>query len=130
MSNFLVVRLGKDSVADIRAIDAIHESPSAPLKLTINCKQVPSEAGVGDFALICFGSDNSQGAPTDWIRGLRGLGVVSQKNGGPGYNDPWSVNIDIYVVLHESATKRDLLAKAPQAYFWCSGIPCIGIEAN
>ncbi len=130
MSKFAIIRLGKDSVADIRALDALHSSPAEPVKLTINCKQVPTELVVGDYAFICFGSDNSQGAPTDWVRGVRALGRVVRKDGGPGYNDPWSVSVEIRVVLPQSVVRRDLLARAPTAYYWCSGVPIIGIEAN
>lgn len=130
MSNFAIIRLGKDSVADIRTLDLLHSSPAAPLNLTIICKQVPSELVVGDYAFICFGSDNSQGAPTDWVRGVRALGKVVSKTGGPGYNDTWTVSVEISVVLPQSVVRRDLLARAPTAYYWCSGVPIIGIEAN
>lgn len=130
MSNFAIIRLGKDSVADIRALDALHSSPAAPINLSVNCKQVPTELVVGDYVFLCFGSDNSQGAPTDWVRGVRALGKVVSKTGGPGYNDPWNVAIEIDVVLPQSVVRRDLLARAPTAYYWCSGVPIIGIEAN
>lgn len=130
MKNFAVVRLGKDSVADIRRIDSLRQSPNQPLRLTVDCKQVPTDLAEGDYIFICFGSDNSQGAPTDWVRGVRAFGTVAEKIGGPGYNDPWHVTIDISVILPESIVRKDLLAHAPTAYFWCSGIPTIGIEAN
>jgi hypothetical protein len=130
MKNFCVVRLGRDSVSDIRMLDSYHESPKTPIQITVHCKQVPVEAITGTYVLLCFGSDNSQGAPTDWVRGLRCLGTILQKTGGPGYNDQWVVGIEIGVVLPESITRKDLLASAPAAYFWCSGIPTIGIEAN
>ena len=130
MSNFAIIRLGKDSVADIRALDALHSSPAAPINLSVNCKQVPTELVAGDCVFLCFGSDNSQGAPTDWVRGVRALGKVVSKAGGPGYNDPWNVAIEIKVVLPQSVVRRDLLARAPTAYYWCSGVPIIGIEAN
>lgn len=130
MSNFAIIRLGKDSIADIRKIDALHESPTTPLSFTVHCKQVPNELRAGDYVFICFGSDNSQGAPTEWVRGVRALGTVVSKSGGPGYNDPWEVSVEIKVVLPQSVVRRDLLAHAPTAYYWCSGIPTIGIEAN
>jgi 5-methylcytosine-specific restriction protein B len=130
MSNFAVIRLGKDSIADIKTIDALHESPATPLTFTVHCKQVPTELGAGDYAFFCFGSDNSQGTPTEWVRGVRALGSIVSKTGGPGYNDPWHVSVEIKVVLPQSVVRKDLLAHAPTAYFWCSGIPTIGIEAN
>ena len=130
MSNFAIIRLGKDSISDIRTIDALHESPTAPLTFTVHCKQVPTELGVGDYVFFCFGSDNSQGTPTEWVRGVRALGTILSKIGGPGYNDPWHVSVEIKVVLPQSVVRKDLLAHAPTAYYWCSGIPTIGIEAN
>lgn len=130
MSNFAIIRLGKDSIADIKTIDALHGSPAAPLTFTVHCKQVPTELEAGDYVFFCFGSDNSQGAPTEWVRGVRALGTIVSKTGGPGYNDPWHVSVEIKVVLPRSVVRKDLLAHAPTAYYWCSGIPTIGIEAN
>lgn len=130
MSNFAVIRLGKDSVADIQTIDDLHQSPAAPVTFTVQCKQVPSELVAGAYAFFCFGSDNSQGAPTAWVRGVRAFGTIVSKTGGPGYNDQWNVAVEIRVVLPQTVTRRDLLAHAPSAYFWSSGIPVIGIEAN
>ena len=130
MSNFAIIRLGKDSIADIRTLDALHGSPAAPVAFTVHCKQVPTELRAGDYVFFCFGSDNSQGAPTEWVRGVRALGTIVSKTGGPGYNDQWRVLVEIKVVLPQSVVRRDLLAHAPTAYYWCSGIPTIGIEAN
>ncbi len=130
MRNFTIIRLGKDSVEDIRTLDSLHSSPAVPINLTINCKQVPTEVVVGDYAFICFGSDNSQGSPTDWVRGVRAFGKVVSKTGGPNYNDHWFVSVEISVVFPESVVRRDLLGRAPTAYYWCSGVPIIGIEAN
>lgn len=130
MSNFAIIRLGKDSVADIKTLDALHKSPAAPVKFTVHCKQVPNELEAGNYVFICFGSDNSQGSPTDWVRGVRALGTIESKTGGPGYNDAWNVSVEIKVILPQSVVRRDLLAHASTAYFWCSGVPTIGIEAN
>lgn len=130
MSNFAIIRLGKDSLADIKTIDALHASPATPLTFVVHCKQVPTELEASDYVFFCFGSDNSQGAPTEWVRGVRALGTIVSKTGGPGYNDPWHVSVEIKVVLPHSVVRRDLLAHAPTAYYWCSGVPTIGIEAN
>lgn len=127
---FLIVRLGKDSVLDIKALDAIHESPKEPLVVQVECKQVPEEASVGDYAFICLGSDNNKGVPIEWIRGVRAFGKVLEKSGGPSYNDTWFVKVEIKVVLSESVTQRDLLGMAPNAYFWCSDIPVLGVDTH
>lgn len=127
MPNFITVRLGKDSVADITAIDALKNSPATPSVIVVNCKQVSSDVKVGDFAFIYLGSDNDNGAATAWVKGIRALGQVSAINGGPKYSDSWAITISISVVMPESVTKKDLLAISPAAYFWCCEIPVVGL---
>ena len=127
---FAIIRLGKDSVADIRALDAMHASPAQPLVVQVECKQVPEEVVAGDYAFICLGSDNNKGVPIEWVRGVRAFGSVISKSGGPSYNDTWFVDVEIKVVLSESVTQRDLLGKAPEAYFWCSDIPVLGVDTH
>lgn len=130
MSNYAIVRLGKDSVNDIKSIDALHSSPAVPLALSVTCTQVSQELQPGDFAFLCLGSDNNQGQPTAWIRGLRALGQVTSKSGGASYNDQCRIGIEIKVVLPQSVTKKDLLAKAPTAYYWFSDIPVMGVDVH
>lgn len=130
MAKYAIVRLGKDSVGDIKSIDALHSSPATPLAFTVKCSQVPTELDVGDYVFVCLGSDNNQGTPTAWIRGLRALGTVTSKAGGPGWKDQWDIELNIKVVLPQSITQRDLLGKAPTAYFWCSEIPVLGVDTH
>ena len=130
MAKYAIVRLGKDSVADIRAIDALHASPATSLGFMVKCSQVPTELGVGDYVFVCLGSDNNQGTPTAWIRGLRALGTVTSKSGGPGWKDQWDIGLNIKVVLPQSITQRELLGKAPTAYFWCSEVPVLGVDTH
>lgn len=130
MAKYAIVRLGKDSVADIQSLDAMHASPAAPLTFTVTCGQVPQELDVGDYVFICLGTDNNKGTPIAWVRGLRALGTVTSKTGGPGYNDPWNVGLSVKVVLPQSVTQKDLLGKAPMAYFWCSEVPVLGVDTH
>lgn len=130
MAKFAIVRLGKDSIGDIKAIDALHSSPNSPVTFTVKCSQVPSELDVGDLVFVCLGSDNNQGTPTAWIRGLRALGTVATKAGGPGWQDKWDIGLSVKVVLPQSITQMDLLGKAPTAYFWCSAIPVLGVDTH
>lgn len=130
MSNFAIIRLGKDSVEDIKRLDALHQSPVEAVKFTVSCKQVPLELGDGDYAFFCFGSDNNKGVATDWLRGIRAFGTVTGKSGGPGRNDQWDVAVDIRVVIPQTVTRKDLLYHAATAYYWCCEIPIIGIDAN
>ena len=130
MSNFAMIRLGKDSVGDIRMLDALHQSPATPIAISISCTQVPQELVAGDHAFFCLGSDNNKGIPTAWERGVRALGTVTSKTGGPGYNDTWVIRVDIKVVLPQSVGQKQLLARAPQSYHWCSGIPVLGVDTH
>lgn len=130
MSRFAVVRLGKDSVADIKSIDALRASPASPLAFDVRCSQVPEELAPGDYVFVCLGSDNNNGSPTDWIRGVRALGTVTNKTGGPRYSDQWVVSLEVKVVLPESVTKKNLLAAAPDAYYWASDIPVLGVDTH
>lgn len=130
MAKYAIVRLGKDSVGDIKSIDALHTSPTTPLTFTVKCSQVPIDLDVGDYVFVCLGSDNNQGTPTAWIRGLRALGTVASKAGGPGWKDQWDIGLNIKVVLPQSITQMDLLGRAPTAYFWCSEIPVLGVDTH
>lgn len=130
MTKFAIVRLGKDSVADIKSIDSLNTSPTKPLAFEVKCSQVPEELSLGDFVFVCLGSDNNNGTATDWIRGVRALGTVVTKTGGPRYNDQWQVGLEVKVVLPESVTKKHLLAAEPAAYFWASDIPVLGVDTH
>lgn len=130
MSNFAIIRLGKDSVADIRTLDALHQAPPVPIAFTVRCAQVPQELAAGDYAFFCLGSDNNKGIATAWTRGVRALGTITGKTGGPGYNDPWDVAVEIKVVLPQSVSQKDLLANAAAAYYWSSDIPVLGVDTH
>jgi len=130
MTKFAIVRLGGESVADIKSIDALNASPTIPLSFEVKCSQVPKELSLGDFVFVCLGSDNNNGTPTEWIRGVRALGTVAAKSGGPRYSDQWQVRLEVKVVLPESVTKKDLLAAEPAAYFWASDIPVLGVDTH
>ena len=65
---------------------------------------------------VWLGSDNSKGQPTEWKKGLRALGRLVSKNGGPGYNDDWTLEIEIPIILSRSIDQHDLLDSEPAAY--------------
>lgn len=130
MPEFFVIRLGKDSVDDIRRLDALKAAPEEPFDLTVTCTQVPTKLSPGDYAFVWFGSDNSKGAPTDWKQGLRAVAVVTSKAGGPGYNDSHDIGLRISVILPSSVDKKDLLAKASAAYYWMSDVPVVGLSSS
>jgi hypothetical protein len=55
---------------------------------------------------------------------------VTNKTGGPGYSDQWVVSLSVRVALPASVTKKNLLAIAPEAYFWASDIPVLGVDTH
>lgn len=130
MTNFFTAKLGASSEATIRAIDAFHGSPSSPYFFDIPCSQVTLDLAVGDFLFIGFGSNNSKGGATDWVRGVRALGTVTAKSGGPRYGDSWVISVEIQVVLPESVTAKDLLKVDPVAYAKFLDIPVVGMGMN
>ena len=130
MANFFTAKLGATSEPTIRAIDALHASPATPFSFEIPCSQVTLDLAEGDFLFIGFGSNNSKGGATDWIRGVRALGTVTAKSGGPKYGDAWRVSVELRVVLPESVTSKDLLNVDPMAYAQFSGLPVVGLGMN
>lgn len=128
-AKFTIIRLGKDSVSDIKRLDSLHGEPSSPISLTVYCTQVPFDVDAGFYALLYLGSDNSKGIPTAWAQGLRALGKVVKKEGGPKYGDSWKVEVEVNVIFPESVNKKDFLAKAPTAYYWFSSLPVIGLSS-
>ena len=128
MPDFFVLRLGKDSVADMKALDALNASPSIPISISFRCKQVLSNASIGSYVFIWMGSDNNKGQDTEWKRGLRAMGRLTSKDGGPGYNDEWTLGIQIPIVLPSSIDQHDLLDSAPAAYSDFSYVPILGLS--
>ena len=129
MPEFVIIRLGKDSVPDIRRLDSIHTAPAEPVMLAVRCTQVPSSVRPGSYALLYLGSDNSKGMPTRWKQGLRALGRIVTKTGGKKYADQCQIEVEVKVIFPESISKEDLLLKAPTVYYWFSGMPVIGLSS-
>ena len=127
--NFITVRLGKDSIPDIKKIC---ESEVGVLDETftinVKCTQVPDNYGYGDYAFLWLGSDNNKGMPTQWKQGFKAVGRVKGVNRGSSYNDISETKIDIVYVFHEAVNRMDILRCAPIAYYWCSSMPLIGLD--
>ena len=130
MPNFYIVRLGKDSENEIRALDAEHGKVASPLSLQLACSQVPQPFAVGDYVFIWLGSNNNQGADTDWVKGLRAFGKLAGRTGGPGYNDSQALTLEVPLAFPRSVTHHDLLAHAPAAFFWISNVPVVGLNTH
>lgn len=126
----IFIRLGKDSKGDILRLGSMDRSPEQPIEITLGCKQVPLEADAGSLAFVCLGSDNNKGTQTTWARGLRAIGVLESKQGGPGYNDEWVLKVSIGVVLPDSLGCRDFVLKACDLYPQFIDMPIIGAGTN
>lgn len=132
MSNFVMIKLGKTSGADISQIDAMKSSPAAPFRLTVTCAQVMSQIVVGDYAFVYLGSDDKtgKGRPTVHKQGLRALGKIISKVGGAEWADQCELGLELKVVLPESLSKSDMLKKAPVAYSLFTAMAAIGITSS
>jgi hypothetical protein len=129
MPEFVIIRLGKDSIPDIKQLDSMRAAPAKPIKLTVTCTQVPLNVGPGFYAFLYLGSDNSKGIPTQWAQGLRALGKIVSKTGGEKYADKCQIGVEVKVIFPESIGKEDFLQKAPGVYYWFSGMPVIGLSS-
>ncbi|MBW2647262.1 MAG: DUF262 domain-containing protein [Deltaproteobacteria bacterium] len=110
-------------------IDSLHDAPIEPLRFTVTCTQVHSNVVAGFYCFLCLGSDNRKGLPTQWAQGLRALGKIVNKEGGPKYGDKWRVKVEVKVVFSESINKEAFLVKAPTAYAAFSKMPVIGLSS-
>ena len=126
---FVTMRLGKDSVQDIRAIDARPAGIQNPAyELTIVCKQVPRSLEPGTFALLWLGSDNSKGAATDWKQGLRAVARLKRVELGEGHNDDSTLTVSIGYIFGRSIDKIDLIDNYATAYKHFSMLPLVGLN--
>lgn len=127
--NFITVRLGKDSIPDIKQICSSYVGIlSEPLTINVKCTQVPENYGHNDYAFLWLGSDNNKGMPTNWKQGFKAVGRVKNVLRGKNYNDTSETTIEIVYIFRESINRMDLLRCAPTAYYWCSSMPLIGLD--
>ncbi|MEN6350365.1 MAG: DUF262 domain-containing protein [Syntrophomonas sp.] len=129
MPDFVIIRLGKDSVPDIKKIDSFHGAPETPVNLTVTCTQVPLIVGPGYYVFLYLGSDNSKGISTQWSQGLRALGKIINKRGGTKYADACEIDIEVKAIFPASISKEDFLQNTPIVYYWFSGMPIIGLSS-
>lgn len=127
--NFITVRLGKDSIPDIKQICSSYVGIlSEPLIINVKCTQVPDNYGHDDYAFLWLGSDNNKGMPTNWKQGFKAVGRVKNVLRGKNYNDTSVTTIEIVYIFRESVNRMDILRCAPTAYYWCSSMPLIGLD--
>ncbi|EHK3132453.1 DUF262 domain-containing protein, partial [Escherichia coli] len=84
---FLVIRLGKDSVSDIKKLDSIKNGLEQPFSFFFKCKQVEEKIFTSfknNISLYCFiylGSDNNKGIATTWVKGIRAIAKLEALDG-------------------------------------------------
>ena len=127
--NFATVRLGKTSVEDIRLLAAM---PGGIVKgavaIDVVCTQVPLELVEDTVVFLWLGSDNSKGMPTEWIQGFKAVGIVTGIKRGAKYNDESTTTVSLKYVFADAITRLDVLRDCPEAYYWCSSLPIIGLD--
>lgn len=126
---FVTMRLGKDSVADIKRIDACEGGiQDPPIFLSVTCKQVPRELKAGTFVLLWLGSDNSKGIKTAWKQGVRAVARIEEVKLGEKHNDDSVTIVSIGYAFPMSMDKIDLLEANPEAYVHFSDLPLVGLS--
>lgn len=126
---FATVRLGKTSVKDIRTLASMPQGVVADtMTIDVLCTQVPDDLSEGTIVFVWLGSDNSKGAPTEWVQGFKVVGLVSGIKRGARYNDESTTTLSLKYVFKESVTRLDVLRDCPEAYYWCSSLPIIGLD--
>ena len=126
---FITIRLGKDSVSDIKRLCSSSTGIiERPFDINVRCTQVPETFSSGDYAFVWLGSDNNKGMPTNWKQGFKAVGVVKEVQRGKKYNDESLTTVSIVYVFRDSINRIDILRNNPIAYYWCSSMPLIGID--
>lgn len=126
---FITMRLGKDSVDDIRVIDARNGGiQEPPYVLTVTCKQVPRSLDANCFAVLWLGSDNSKGMATDWKQGIRAVAKVIDVKLGANHNDDSDITVSIGYIFGQSINKIDLIDSYANAYRHFSELPLVGLN--
>jgi hypothetical protein len=124
---FVVVRLGKDSVLDIKKLNDPNPLSSVPFKFTFYCTQVEEGISVGDYVLIWLGSNNNKGQPTAWKQGLRGIGRIADLDRAPKFNQTSKIIIEVLSVFPQSIDRIDFLDKSATYYKYFSKYPVVGV---
>lgn len=128
--NFAVVRLGKDSVAEIKRLSHQNAGSSTPFSVPFTCTQVPEGVSIGDFVILWLGSDNNKGQATSWKQGVRGVAKLTKLDRTGGRNDPCHLEVEVLAVLPDSLDRHDFLEKSASHYKYFSRYPVIGVNAS
>lgn len=127
---FVVIRLGKDSVRDIQRLDAASARSEVPFSFNFTCTQVEEGIEPGDYAIVWLGSDNNKGQPTTWKQGIRAIGRIASLDRHGGFNDPNDILIEIVAVFPYSVDQFDYLENSATYYKYFSKYPVIGVRSS
>lgn len=128
MSGYFIIRLGADSEAEIREIDAIDSYFSDPFSIEVHCKQIPKAVAPGDIAIVWLGTNNNKGGKTPWVQGVRAIGCVAGVYGEGGYGSAKAIKLGIGVVLPRTVTKMDIVTKQSVYYPDIAAMPVLGVN--
>lgn len=127
---FSVVRLGKDSVAEVDSLNAADATSKLPFTIPFSCTQVEDGIAVGDYVLIWLGSDNNKGQPTKWKQGLRAIGQIKSLIKGASFNAASDFELLILALLPDSVDQIDFLDNSAQHYKFFSKYPIVGVKSS
>lgn len=127
---FVVVRLGKDSVQDIKRLDTTDTKSFQPFSFEFVCSQVEEGIGPSDYVILWLGSDNNKGQPTDWKQGIRAIGQIETLDRSGGFNDPSQITIKVVALLPESLDQFDFLERSASHYKYFSKYPVVGVRSS
>lgn len=126
---FATVRLGKDSVTEIRALVSTKAGrQEQPHMISTQCKQFPTDVDEGDFAVIWLGSDNTKGMKTEWDQGFRAIGKFHSIAKVDSRDEETHFTLSVSYVFKKSLGRVDFLRQASDGYYWCSAVPIIGVD--
>lgn len=127
--SFATLRLGKSSVEDIKNICSMQPGirKDAP-HINVTCTQIPDDFVQGTFVFIWLGSDNNKGMATQWKQGFKAFGRLISINRGDSYNDSSTFEIEMLLIFSDAVSRLDFLRETPEAYYWFSAMPIIGLD--
>jgi hypothetical protein len=127
---FVVIRLGKDSVLEIKQLDGTDTNTFVPFNFSFVCTQVEEGIGPDDYVILWLGSDNNKGQPTAWKQGVRAIGRITGLQRSGGFNDPCDIQIEVISVLPESVDQFDFLERSASHYKYFSKYPVVGVRSS
>ncbi|MGY0527366.1 DUF262 domain-containing protein [Escherichia coli] len=133
---FLVIRLGKDSVSDIKNLDSIKNGLEQPFSFFFKCKQVEEKIFTSfknNISLYCFiylGSDNNKGIATTWVKGIRAIAKLEALDGWYDFQSECILTLRVLSVFPESYDKFKFLEDSPEQYKKFSNYPVIGLNSS